>query len=466
MAQTDIKTLEKVENIIKKAPKLTLNDAAAATGLAVNEARNLMLTLVQRYYCKVQVTENGDLLYDFGQLQRRNEKTWEERKEEIKKQLWNAFKVFFKVWITVTLVVYFFIFVAILITALIAANSKDDKKKSSDTYGDALKGISKMIELLLRWQFYRDIIYYEKDEYGQPYKHYKPASDLQKNEKSFIVAVYDFVFGPPRVETDAEAHFKEIAAFCRKNNGVISLQEIKALTGANTEKAEKLMADAVVRFNGSIELSPEGVLYADLYELTRSKNAKQDAEIVWFWDEYEPEYEFTGNSNGKNALIFFLNAFNWVFSSVFLFGGNNEEMAIWIGLGFVPFVFSLLFFAIPVGRYFYLQPLIKQRNIDNIRKKIWKVFYLDTKTIISTETIEKTALTTPNGKKPMTTEALKKILQEEMHDWNAQPHFNENGTTDYDFSALRNVQTTMQTIRKNRQQSNNDFGNVLYELDN
>lgn len=465
MVQTDIKTLEKVENIIKQAPKLTLNDAAAATGLAVNETRNLMLTLMQRYYCKVQVTENGDLLYDFGQVQRRNEKTWEERKEEIKKWLWNAFKVFFKVWITVTLLVYFFIFVAVIMVVLIGANNKDEKKKDSDVYGDVLKGIGKMLELILHWQFYRDVIYYEKDEYGQPYKHYKPASDLQKNEKSFIVAVYDFVFGPPRVETDAEAHFKEIAAFCRKNNGVISLQEIKALTGANTEKAEKLMADTVVRFNGSIELSPEGVLYADLNELTRSKDTKQDAEIVWFWDEYEPEYELTGNSNSKNALIIFLNTFNWVFSSIFLFGGNNEKMAIWIGLGFIPFTFSLLFFAVPVGRYFYLQPRIKQRNINNIRKKIWKVFYPSTASIISSQVIEKAALVTPNGKNPIDNNTLKKLLQEEMYDWNAQPHFSENGTIDYDFSALRNAQDAMKNIRKGRE-SNSDFGNVLYELDN
>ena len=111
----------------------TLPEASAMTGLAIDETRDAMETLLNRYVCRLQVSENGDLIYHFGDsLQRRGEKTAAERRRELLAWLWRIFTVVYKAWITVTLVVYFIVFLVIVIAAIVAMSSRqssDDRDR-------------------------------------------------------------------------------------------------------------------------------------------------------------------------------------------------------------------------------------------------------------------------------------------------------------------------------------------------
>src|SRR5689334_704840 len=132
VADNSLQVLEK--RLGKAGGYFTLNDAASATGLPVEDARQALDQLMSKYVCRLKATDNGDLIYDFGKHPlRRGEKTREERIQEIKEALWKAFTVFYKVWITVTLVVYFVIFLVLLIALIIAmtASNKDDDRKSN-----------------------------------------------------------------------------------------------------------------------------------------------------------------------------------------------------------------------------------------------------------------------------------------------------------------------------------------------
>jgi hypothetical protein len=114
----------------------TLPEAAAMTGLAIDETRDAMESLLNRYVCRLQVSENGDLIYHFGDvLQRRGEKTAAERRREFLAWLWWLFTMIYKAWIAVTLVVYFIVFLVIVIAALVAASarqSSDDRRRQDN----------------------------------------------------------------------------------------------------------------------------------------------------------------------------------------------------------------------------------------------------------------------------------------------------------------------------------------------
>ena len=79
-------TIVLVEKQLQQQPHLTLTEAASLTGLSIDAAREALDALLTKYVCRLQVTEYGDLLYNFGdRLRRRGVKTWAERWKTIQK---------------------------------------------------------------------------------------------------------------------------------------------------------------------------------------------------------------------------------------------------------------------------------------------------------------------------------------------------------------------------------------------
>lgn len=462
--------------------KFTLNDAAAITGIPVEQARESLNELMSKYHCRLQVSENGDLIYDFGaNPTRRGEKTFAEILESLKEWLWKAFQIFFKTWITVTLVVYFVIFVIILIAAIVAMSASDkDNRGSNKNSGAMFRLIEDIFYAIFRWNTiknYQDI-YYERDRYGQPYKHYKPVETnffntkarSPKAKKNFIASVYDFVFGPPRVEPEPFANQKEVAAYARQNKGIMVIPEFKALAGWEHTKAQEFMSDCVARFNGSAEVSSNGILYADFYDLTRSTTQNQDGKIEWYWDEYEPEYELTGNTTGRNVGIIFINAFNLLFASFFTFNPELRNMVgkdefggiIFYGLGVVPFLFSLIFFAVPILRYFNILPKRAKRRLNNIRKRLIKIIYQKgvQKNLSLDEILSE--VNSENAEKLSKSE-VEKIMNELVIDWQGDVIINDNGSVVYEFHQLRQELEEAKKIRLSQKNRGADLGNIYMD---
>ena len=462
--------------------KFTLNDAAAITGVPTEQARESLNELMGKYLCHLQVSENGDLIYDFGENPtRRGEKTFAEILENVKEWLWKAFKIFFKAWITVTLVVYFAVFVSILIAAIIAMSASDkDNRGSNKNSGAMFRLIGDLFYAIFRWNTiknYQDI-YYERDRYGQPYKHYKPIetnlfntkAQSPKAKKNFISSVYDFVFGPPRVEPEPFENQKEVAAYARQNKGIVVLSEFKALAGWEHTQAQEFMTDCIARFNGSAEISENGVLYADFYDLTRSSTQSQDGKIEWYWNEYEPEYELTGNTKGRNVAIIFINAFNLLFASFFTLNPEFRNMVgedelgaiIFYGLGVVPFLFSLIFFAVPLLRYFSILPKRSQRRRNNIRKRLIKIIYQKgvQKNLSLDEILSE--VNSENAEK-LSKPEVEKMMNELVVDWQGDIILNDSGSIVYEFHQLRHELEEAKRIRLSQKNRGTDLGNIYMD---
>ena len=73
--KTNLLTLEKY--VSKGNGAFLLEDAVSVTGLPVIETEFALKQMMGRYDCKLKVTDQGDLIYDFGtQLHRRSSMTF------------------------------------------------------------------------------------------------------------------------------------------------------------------------------------------------------------------------------------------------------------------------------------------------------------------------------------------------------------------------------------------------------
>lgn len=373
----------------------TLTEAAAMTGLSMDAVRHAMDALLTRYVCRLQVSDQGDLIYHFGDtLRRRGEKTAAERRQELLDGLWRIFTVIYKAWIAVTLVVYFILFLVIVIVVLVAVSTQqsgDDRRRRGASM--QLGGLFNLFFAIFQWRTITGAVDYQQDHDGYRYRHYEPRpAVLNHRKKSFIASVYDFVFGPPRVEIDPLTNEREVAAYLSQNKGVVVASELSALAGWNFSQADTFLADCVVRYRGELQISDNAVLYGQFDDLMRRVGEVEAGAITYYWDEYEPEYEWTGNSGTHNVVMILMNGFNLLMALVVMSGGLSaiaasgrlgtsldflaaNETLVSVLLGWLPFVFSLLFFLIPLARGLKLGGLRRRRHEANIRKRLLNVIF-------------------------------------------------------------------------------------------
>lgn len=477
----ELKNVQMLEEYLKKSHRFTLSDAVASTGVNIADARKAMETLMEKYHCKLQVTEKGEMLYDFGDsLRRRGVKTMSEHWEDFKKMAWEVFVKVFKVWITIMLVVYFVIFVGLTLVLIIARFSQSRGKSKGGDLGFAL--IARIFVAIFRWKTVTGDITYDTDEYGYRYKKYIPVlSEYQKAKgktrketdepkKSFIASVYDFVFGPPRVENDPLSNQKEVASYLRINKGIIVLSEMKALAGWQQDQVQEFFTDCVVRFNGDANISQEGVLYGDFENITDSITKEDEEPIIFFWDEYEPPYEMNGNKKGRNVLISLMNLFNFVYGLGFIAYSYSEQAryslpqlpGLIILMGWIPFIFSLLFFLIPIVRYFKILPKRKMRRIQNIRKRLMRIIYKSPGWSFTFDELFQKVNQENSGIEKLDKKTIEETMKELIRDWDGEFEATEEGKVKYTFPTLETELAVAKRLRKERDISGKP-GDIILE---
>ncbi len=471
MSNTPVKS---AENFLQNKSRFVVNDLASGTGLSVFDAQIALDELLKKYHCRLLVTDLGEIIYDFGNLLRRGEKTSEEIRAELYEKMWAAFKTFFRIWIAFTLLTYFIVFFIVLLIVIIVqivALFSDDSGGDADFgIGDAVGGIFRLFAEVFYWNTVVDSTHYSTDLNGYQSLQYdsRPHTISKKKEgKNFVSSVYDFVFGMPRVKHDDLAFQKEIAAYIQKNKGILSLTEVKFLNGTQGETADKLFSDVISRFEGTPEVSENGVLYAQ-FDKFMTKTQENKEKIIWFWDEFEPEYLLTGNSTGKNALVVSLNLFNLIFAFVGLSGFYSSFFGIpdaawlrWLA-GYIPLIFSVIFFAVPLIRSFSLAEKNQKRLETNRRKRVLRVISRMKGIKISLQSLGN-ELSKQNIQEIIASDELKKILAEIAIDFRAETVLNsKTGELEYDFSEMQRELRTAANLRAKRG-GNNSPGEVVFD---
>jgi hypothetical protein len=289
---------------------------------------------------------------------------------------------------------------------------------------------------------YTPLMYSDTDRYGYPHAHYEPKPPVlprhqsAEHDKSFIASVYDFVLGPTRVEPSVRAQHQEVAAFVRKNGGVLTIRDVQALSGMTRKDAEHFFASFVAEQDGVGEVTEDGALYATFEELLRSKSTKHDAQVELYWDEYEAPFELTGNTTGKNLLITLLAGFNLTCAYLVLTGmGGLGDIGIWLGA--VPAVIFSLFFAIPILR----APLVWWRNrkqhANNIRKRLFRVIFGATDERLAGSDVIERANRKATTEKKLRIADMGELLDETLLDVGGDRELNERGEVTTDLTRIQ-----------------------------
>ncbi len=467
-------TLEKQLSTSAKTLTLTVGDVATLTGLNTDDSKHALEALMAKYICRLKVTEAGDLIYDFGSsLLRRGEKTFKEHLADVQDFLWKVFQLFFRAWIAVTLVFYFIVFLVVIIGIIIAAlaGDGDGDFDVGDIFAGFFQALIEMFRMIFIWDTFTNNTYYATDSRGYQYKHYeskkstwnkkknkKGEIEIGEEKKSFVASVYDFVFGPPRVQTTQLDNLKEFAAYSRKQNGIVVTPEVMGLAGYEADEADKFMVEAMTRFSGKAEVTENGVLYGDFEELGRTATQQADEKVVWFWDEYEPEYEITGNEGGRNAGIIGMNVFNMVVSGVVIgLGAGDPSLPAWltVGFGWIPMAFSTVFFSVPILRSFSILPKQKKRHFTNIRKRLMKVIYQDRDKEVSMEELMQAVNVQSKGEENLSKAQIEKVMNDLIFDFQGEMVIKEDGKVVYQFAKLKMELDEAERLRREK-----GFGNA------
>ncbi len=460
----------------------TLPEAAAMTGLSIDATRHAMEALLNKYVCRLQVSENGDLIYHFGDtLRRRGEKTAAERRREILAWLWRIFTVIYKAWIAVTLVVYFIVFLVIVIAAFVALMSRQssDDRRGHGSMPIRLVSIFDLFFSIFRWRTVTGAIDYQRDAQGYRYRHYEPRpAVINAKKKNFMAAVYDFVFGPPRVELDPLGNEKEVAAYLQQNNGIVVTAELSALAGWTLPQAETFLTDCILRYRGDSKISDDPVLYGQFDELMRGVGEVETGEITYYWDEYEPEYELNGNGATQNVIICVMNGFNLLVAffiatgDLTAFAASSQDLLAWlaneawvrVGLGWIPLVFSILFFGIPLARWFQIRAAQQRRQEQNIRKRIFKAIFARQGQPQTVDDVTG-AVNRGAGEEALSPPTVEAALKQLTLDMPGDMAVSETAKVQYAFPRLTTELAAVKRLRQNRR-DDDTLGKIVVESDN
>jgi hypothetical protein len=278
----------------------------------------------------------------------------------------------------------------------------------------------------------------------------------ETKSKSFIVSIYDFALGPERVQFTHDDQLKEIAAFVRKEKGIVTQYEILGLSGASKDKSAELFTESLSVFGGEAKISENGVLYGEFDTLLGAEDKSQDAEVVWFWDEYEPPYEVTGNSAWRNFGLLMMNGFNFVVSFFLIFYLAEEGYSwVWtVLLGWFPMFYSVTFVIFPVIRAFYVPFKNAQRKRNNLRKRVMKAIFMSGKEVVSLSELENSVNSLRTTEQKLEAKEIEEVMRELREDLDAETEVSGKGEVVYRFFRFKYETEEAKKVRQNRL----DFG--------
>ncbi len=453
--------LASIEQAIKKLRAFTVQDLAGHTGLSVFDSKIGVETLMKKYSCRMLVTDHGELIYDFGGLVRRNRKTLREHLYKMAGLMWKAFTYFFKVWIMVMLVGYFVVFIVLLLGIAVASLQGDDRDQGLNMNSGAFAVIFRVLTEFFFWKTITGHYSYRHDRHGYRYRQYEPvASDLFKSQnhhrkKKFIISVFDFVFGPHRAKIHPFENQREVATYIRENNGIITIEEVRALAGWKGKRADEFFTEIISSFDGETKVSDKGVIYGEFTDFLSGKHTDKSTDIVFYWDEFEPEYSLNGNSTRQNVIIAGMNLFVLLMSLGVLASQSKTAtegiLSIQIYIGMIPFVYSSLFFIIPLVRSLINGVFEKQRHLNNVRKRLMKEIYRNNKVKMPLAHLEHELNSSREITEKVDQKSVKQIMNDEVYDWKGESFVDNDAAVVYDFSLLRESQAEAKHLRVSRQ---------------
>ena len=475
----------------KKTGGSTVADLVAATGLPLEQVKELVPAASDEFGGRLEVTASGEILYSFPNGFRSKYRGFGPALQRVLKTLSKAAVVagtfLFKVWIVVMLVGYFFLFMAIALVALAASvavsSSSSSDNRSSSRRGGGLGGLfiaSRIFDLIIRIWFYSELTKSLNGNYGL--RATKPKG------KPLYQAVFSFVFGDGDPNADWDTREKKaIIAFIQANRGAISLPEFMALTGLQPREAEERITTYLVEFAGSPEATKDGTIVYRFDDLMRRTDRK-DKSFAALSAPIKRLKTFSSNPRKMNGWFMALNGVNLLFGGYFLtmslgvgpivsqaqitgttylyavalalFSGvSNPVSFISLALGVVPLAFAALFYALPFARRMRERAENARVKNENLRKEAYRRIW-DAPRKISPSTFNPVA----EESRPEDIDAARERVIKEIGGYSPpEVEIADDGSTVYSFPELERERKALAEYRLSIKEADSELGETVFD---
>jgi hypothetical protein len=411
-------TTRAIETFLGKANgPVSEADIAAGSGVGLPFVRTELYTLMRRYECTLNVRDDGAIDYNFGgRLRHIGKPTLGERAKAFGAKLWRGFKRVYRFSLAAVLVTYTVAFSVLILAVMLRAMGDSDDADM----GGVFRTIGRLFAAIFEATTHTAVMLHAVDNRGYGHRRYQPsrpwlkAKQARDDKKSFIASVYDFVLGPERVQINAGAQTREIAAFVRTRKGVLTVADIQALSGMSREEAQRFFARFVAEFEGETVITEHGLLVALFPALLEKASSEYDEPIQLFWDEYEPPHELNGNEGSTNMLVAALAGVNLFMSFAVLSEFGGTMLATWLG-GIPALIFSL-FFLIPLARWFFVRRANEEQHETNQRKRVFRQLFEAREDSVPLASVLQRANAARTTEEVLELEAMDAVLQQAARD--------------------------------------------------
>ena len=490
--------LEKVEDQLvsylkRTRGESTVADMVAGTGLPKYQVEQAAKAALDEYAGRLKVTESGELLYYFPSGMRSTVRG----AGPSLRRAWKAFargsikvlSFLFKIWIVAMLVGYFLAFLAICVAAIVfsiaasAASRGGDNRGGDRDRGGGFGGmylVMRLFDFLIRMWFWSSLL--NSAGGGMRRQPQRPPG------RPFYKSVFGFVFGDgdPNKGWEEEER-KHIISYIRSHKGVLTLEEIMAMTGREPDSANSLVNRLLLEYEGEPGVTPDGTVVYSFPELMRtSGSTRVDGGMSAAGPAARRIVPFSENKPRTNAWIVFFNAFNLLFGAYFLGislvqgaaaisktgpylysfvgsllmqAGISPVPVIEIALGFIPVAFSIVFFIVPLLRRMRLTRYNDSLRDEALRRRIM------------TQVLESPARVEPGDVRPTGSNLdprdlparSRRILDRLAAALKAEPVPLDKGQFAYKFSEIEREMADVETFRKGIDLRKFDVGKTVFD---
>ena len=341
--------------------RVTVGDVAANAGLDLNVAQQGMIALAANTQAHLQVSESGEIAYEFPKNFRavlRN-KFWRLRLQETWARIWAVLFYIIRISFGILLLLSILIIVATIIVLVIAISSsqRDNERSSNSRGGGGLIFIPRF--------WIGDLFYFFDFNHGRRRRQVNRQRAGNDDEMNFLEAVFSFLFGDGNPNADLEeARWQMIGKVIRNQGGAVAAEQIAPylddLGSSLAQEDGDYMLPVLTRFNGIPQVSPQGNIIYHFPELQVTVRDRKPQPVSAYLKE--SPWKFSEASSGKLTLAAGLGIFNFV--AAILLGAlmSDPQMVAELGsFAFVNSIYWLLlaygtaFLAVPAVRYFWVQ---------------------------------------------------------------------------------------------------------------
>jgi hypothetical protein len=483
---------EKLVGALRRQPKgATVADIVARTALPLETVRELIPSVADEYSGRLEVTESGEIRYSFPH-------GFTSKYRGFRAGLRRAAAAFtrglktgaswtFKVWIMVMLVGYFVFFMLLAVAALalsVAASFQSNSNSRSSKGNGGLLLASSLFNTIIRIWFYSELLNADR----RYYRGYRNAPAKPKG-KPLYKAIFSFVFGDgdPNARWD-EQEKKAVIAYIQGNRGVITVPELAMISGLTPGEAEERITAYCAEFGGSPEVTDDGtVVYRFDGLLLRAD--RQDRVFQGLSGPIKRLMAFSSNPKKLNGWFAVINGVNLAFGGYFLFNAlksghiltqahfaasswlygvsyvllsnfiANPLPLITVVLGWIPLIFSFIFWAIPVLRFFGLKKDNDLIRLENFRKEGYGRIWRSPLKVNPGEIQPKAAECTPSNLEAARDRVIKEFGAYSI----PEAALDETGATIYSFTELAREKQALAKYRSGIDASASDLGKTVFD---